>query len=184
MSTRNQEIDKAIKEHELSLLRLESAAEKTSSDMANMKEQLTSEMTSLQSQLGEIIKNLQKLNSEGSKSFEQYEEGEISKDEEETRLTRSNNRFSRIDFPKFDGSDVESWIQRCEHFFIIDETPERLKVRYASVVLKVAQCNGIITMSNPVVNLFRRYRGLNTCVLSLLDLIRMSSRMRWERLRL
>lgn len=132
MTTRNQEIDKAIKDHEVSLLRLESAAEKNSSDMATMKEQLTAEMTSLQSQLGEIIKNLQKLNSNGQKHSDHYEEGEIHK-EEETLLTRSNNRFSRIDFPKFDGSEVDSWIQRCEHFFVIDETPERLKVRYASV---------------------------------------------------
>ncbi|KAK1427793.1 hypothetical protein QVD17_16488 [Tagetes erecta] len=76
------EIDKAIKEHELSLLRLESVAEKNSTDMAIMKEQLTSEMTSLQSQ----------------------------------------NPLIRM-----------KKIQRCEHFFAIDETPDRLKVRYASV---------------------------------------------------
>ncbi|KAJ0846204.1 hypothetical protein HanRHA438_Chr15g0722211 [Helianthus annuus] len=45
-------------------------------------------------------------------------------------------RLGKIEFPRFDGSEVEDWICRCEHFFDVDETPENFKVRYAAINLE------------------------------------------------
>jgi len=30
------------------------------------------------------------------------------------------SRLSRIDFPKFEGDDVQGWLYKCEQFFEID----------------------------------------------------------------
>ncbi|KAD3068970.1 hypothetical protein E3N88_36850 [Mikania micrantha] len=129
MTTRNQEFEKALKEHELSLVRLESVAEKNSTDMATMK-----------SQMEEILKNLQILsqshNRKDNDSGSHVSWNPNRENVEDGRLARSNNRFSKVEFPKFDGKDVEGWIYKCEHFFTIDETPERLKVCYAAVHLE------------------------------------------------
>ncbi|KAJ0578410.1 putative nucleotidyltransferase, Ribonuclease H [Helianthus annuus] len=46
------------------------------------------------------------------------------------------HRIGKIDFPKFDGNEVDGWIYKCEHFFNIDETPENFKVRYAAIHLE------------------------------------------------
>ncbi|XP_022041343.1 uncharacterized protein LOC110943921 [Helianthus annuus] len=48
----------------------------------------------------------------------------------------SSNRLTKVEFPKFNGDDVEGWMYKCEHFFSIDDTPERYKVRYAAVHLE------------------------------------------------
>ena len=46
------------------------------------------------------------------------------------------SRLSRVDFPKFDGSDVQGWVYKCESFFGIDGTPDHAKVRVASIHLE------------------------------------------------
>ncbi|KAJ0745438.1 putative nucleotidyltransferase, Ribonuclease H [Helianthus annuus] len=48
----------------------------------------------------------------------------------------SSNRLTKVEFPKFNGDDVEGWLYKCEHFFSIDDTPEKYKVRYAAVHLE------------------------------------------------
>ncbi|XP_076894434.1 uncharacterized protein LOC143628920 [Bidens hawaiensis] len=45
-------------------------------------------------------------------------------------------RVGKVDFPKFNGENVEGWIHRCEHFFIIDETPDNAKLRCAVIHLE------------------------------------------------
>nr|XP_043639128.1 uncharacterized protein LOC122610201 [Erigeron canadensis] len=47
----------------------------------------------------------------------------------------SNNRITKLEFPRFGGDDVEGWLYKCEHFFIRDETPANYKVRYAALHL-------------------------------------------------
>ncbi|XP_029129148.1 uncharacterized protein LOC109806874 [Cajanus cajan] len=42
-------------------------------------------------------------------------------------------RLARIDFPKFNGENVNQWIYQCEMYFAIDLTPEEFKVRLAVV---------------------------------------------------
>ena len=29
-------------------------------------------------------------------------------------------RHSKVDFPRFDGSDINGWVFRCQHFFEVD----------------------------------------------------------------
>jgi len=59
----------------------------------------------------------------------------------ESRCSNSNNgnfnfsRLSRVDFPRFDGEDVQGWVYRCEQFFEVEGTPGNLKVRVASIQL-------------------------------------------------
>ncbi|KAD4585752.1 hypothetical protein E3N88_23353 [Mikania micrantha] len=142
MTTPNQEFEKALKEHELSLIQLESVAEKNNSELTGIKaaaaERNSSEMAMMNSQMDEILKNLQHLSTGTGRNNlnndNQYHTNV--RDLEDTRLVRSNNQFAKVEFPKFDGTDVEGWLYRCEHFFTIDETPERLKLRYAAVHLE------------------------------------------------
>ncbi|XP_060170844.1 uncharacterized protein LOC132601798 [Lycium barbarum] len=44
-----------------------------------------------------------------------------------------NTRYSRVEFPRFNGDDMRGWICRCEQFFEVDETPEELKVKLAAI---------------------------------------------------
>ncbi|KAJ0491928.1 putative nucleotidyltransferase, Ribonuclease H [Helianthus annuus] len=53
---------------------------------------------------------------------------------QEQRLVRTG----RLDFPKFNGDEVEGWIIRCNHFFAVDKTPENAKVHYAVINLEGA----------------------------------------------
>ena len=45
------------------------------------------------------------------------------------------SRLSRIDFPRFDGEEVQGWVYKCEQFFEVDNTAENLKVKIASIHL-------------------------------------------------
>lgn len=45
------------------------------------------------------------------------------------------SRLSKVDFPRFDGEDVQGWVYRCEQFFEVEGTPGNLKVRVASIQL-------------------------------------------------
>ncbi|XP_022041421.1 uncharacterized protein LOC110944001 [Helianthus annuus] len=68
-----------------------------------------------------------------------------------TQMTKINNKMShnrsgghqdrlirpgKVDFPKFDGNEVESWVIRCNHYFAVDKTPEFAKVHYAVINLE------------------------------------------------
>ncbi|KAJ0755715.1 putative retrotransposon gag domain-containing protein [Helianthus annuus] len=45
-------------------------------------------------------------------------------------------RLGRLDFPKFNGEDVDGWIYKCNHFFLVDKTPENVKVQFAIINLE------------------------------------------------
>jgi len=45
----------------------------------------------------------------------------------------SLTRLSKIDFPRFDGDDVQGWVYRSEQFFEIDNTLDNLKVKLAAI---------------------------------------------------
>jgi len=47
----------------------------------------------------------------------------------------SMSRLSRIDFPKFEGDDVQGWIYKCGQFFEVDSVMESRKVKIASIHL-------------------------------------------------
>lgn len=44
-----------------------------------------------------------------------------------------STRFTKIDFPVFDGSDFDGWLFRYERFFLVDRTPIDSKVTVASL---------------------------------------------------
>ncbi|XP_028803393.1 uncharacterized protein LOC114758510 [Neltuma alba] len=43
---------------------------------------------------------------------------------------------SRVDFPKFDGSDFRGWAYRCRQFFEVDGTPPEHRIRLLSIHLE------------------------------------------------
>ena len=45
-------------------------------------------------------------------------------------------RLARIDFPRFNGENVNQWIYQCENYFLIDKTLEEFKVQLAIVHLE------------------------------------------------
>lgn len=47
-------------------------------------------------------------------------------------------RPGKVDFPKFNGDEVEGWVIRCNHYFAVDKTPEFAKVHYAVINLEGA----------------------------------------------
>ena len=42
-------------------------------------------------------------------------------------------RYTKIEFPKFDGEDLEGWLFRCERFFQVDNTPADSQVKLAAI---------------------------------------------------
>lgn len=50
-------------------------------------------------------------------------------------------RLTKIEFPKFDGKDVNKWVFRCEQCSDIDETPEHDNVKIASFHLEGGALN-------------------------------------------
>ncbi|MFS7996550.1 putative nucleotidyltransferase, Ribonuclease H [Helianthus anomalus] len=113
MATRSRsDLEKTVDEHAVSLLKMDAFMQKSEHSIAG-----------LQASLQAI---LQKLNGELTTG----DQGEIH------RNPRSLQRLGKIDFPKFNGEDVDDWIYRCEHFFAIDETPDNFKVRYATINLE------------------------------------------------
>ncbi|KAK8931221.1 hypothetical protein KSP39_PZI016563 [Platanthera zijinensis] len=45
------------------------------------------------------------------------------------------HRLPRIDFPRFNGDNLLDWIYCCDRYFDVEETPDNLKVRLASIHL-------------------------------------------------
>ncbi|KAL8159020.1 hypothetical protein V2J09_000557 [Rumex salicifolius] len=45
-------------------------------------------------------------------------------------------RLARLDFPRFSGANVKDWLFKAEQFFLIDKTPEEIKVSLASIHLE------------------------------------------------
>ena len=45
------------------------------------------------------------------------------------------SRLSRIDFPKFEGEDVQGWVYKCEQFFELDVIAEGKRVKIAVIHL-------------------------------------------------
>ena len=43
--------------------------------------------------------------------------------------------LSRIDFPKFEGDDVQGWIHKCKQFFEVDSVMENRKVKISFIHL-------------------------------------------------
>nr|CAD1823577.1 unnamed protein product [Ananas comosus var. bracteatus] len=47
-----------------------------------------------------------------------------------------SSRFTKVEFPRFNGMDLKGWVYRCEQFFEIDGTEEDAKVKLATIHLE------------------------------------------------
>ncbi|GKC75805.1 putative nucleotidyltransferase, ribonuclease H [Tanacetum coccineum] len=123
MTTRNQEIDKALKDHEKAI----SDIQATLSALLKHQEQASNQQE-------QILKAIQD-HSEGGASGGG---GSLSPlfSNADSRGTNRPMRIGKVEFPRFSGEDVDAWVYRCEHFFTIDETPENMKLRYAVIHLE------------------------------------------------
>lgn len=54
----------------------------------------------------------------------------------EPRDNRHHYRVGRIDFPRFTGTDISSWLFQCEHYFEVNETPEATKLKIVIIHLE------------------------------------------------
>lgn len=48
------------------------------------------------------------------------------------------SRLGKIEFPKFNGMNVEGWLCKVDHFFSVDNTPDQANVRLAIIHLEDA----------------------------------------------
>lgn len=46
------------------------------------------------------------------------------------------SRFSKVEFPRFNGDNVLGWIYKCDQFFEVDSTSENIKVKMVSIHLE------------------------------------------------
>ena len=44
-----------------------------------------------------------------------------------------STRQSKVDFPHFNGDDLNGWLYRCQQFFEVDGTPSEAKVKLAAI---------------------------------------------------
>ncbi|XP_076957283.1 uncharacterized protein LOC143632734 [Bidens hawaiensis] len=122
INTRQQEVDKTLKEHERMILRMETNSQAAMADLqTNMEKMMARMLAPIQEQL----RNQHPTGGAASSSSGSQFGGD-------QRLSR----YGRIDFPKFEGEDVEGWLYKCDHFFEMDRTPNQLKLRIAVVNLE------------------------------------------------
>ncbi|KAJ9562551.1 hypothetical protein OSB04_007711 [Centaurea solstitialis] len=46
------------------------------------------------------------------------------------------NRMTKLEFPPFEGDDFKDWHYKCNQFFELDNTPEKMKIRLVAIHLK------------------------------------------------
>ncbi|XP_019462912.1 PREDICTED: uncharacterized protein LOC109361830 [Lupinus angustifolius] len=97
---------------------------------------------SLQKKLGDSIKQsidelIHKNVEDEDSSWKGYDRDRYGKhDKNQKSSDRQFNyscqtRLLRIDFPRFAGENVKEWVYKCETYFMIDDTPEEVKVKLA-----------------------------------------------------
>lgn len=47
-----------------------------------------------------------------------------------------SSRLTKVEFPKFGGDDLNSWLYRVEQFFELDKVPDETKTRLAAIHLE------------------------------------------------
>lgn len=109
VSTRQQEIEKNLKEHEKMMLQIEmnavAAADRIERSIAYLK-------AMVEKMMDQIVRN--------------------KNENANHRLTR----LCKIKFPRFIREDIKGWLYKVEVFFTIYESPEQLKLRYAILHLE------------------------------------------------
>ncbi|KAD4586142.1 hypothetical protein E3N88_23743 [Mikania micrantha] len=125
------ELEKILKEHERNMVRLETTSQESLAELqGNVERNMAKMMEKLMAQQEQLFRNWQANRT--STSLEDSLTNSFDPNGGECRWTR----IGRLDFPKFNGTNVEGWIYKCEHFFSIDRTPDRMKIRVAVVNLE------------------------------------------------
>lgn len=57
-------------------------------------------------------------------------------DDSHTRYPNFSSRMTKVEFPKFDGTDLRSWLYKCNQFFQLDNIDDAQKVRLAAIHLE------------------------------------------------
>lgn len=142
MTTRNQTMEQRIQEQEIAMLRLESATTKNAEEIEGMKilivkssENVEVMKNQMEAQMNELLQSFQSIRN--GYSHEGISNPRSMVGVQGNQAYNSNNsRLTKMEFPKFNGENIEGWLCRVEHFFAIDFTPDNLKVRYAIVHLE------------------------------------------------
>lgn len=98
------------------------------------------EMSSGMEELRRLLRAqaLHQLNGKNSSNNNRSSQNEGREDGHSRRDPPLNNystRISKVEFPRFDGSQVKEWMYKCEQFFLLDGTPADSRVRLASIHL-------------------------------------------------
>ncbi|KAJ1396383.1 Retrotransposon gag domain [Sesbania bispinosa] len=106
--------------------------------MKEMEERLSAR---LDNRLAELAGTMQRTIGESLKQslddlLQQHPHGSTGMNRHESRNSGSyscGTRLARIDFPRFNGENVNQWLYQCNNFFLIDNTPD--PIRYAQLVI-------------------------------------------------
>ncbi|KAJ0851953.1 putative nucleotidyltransferase, Ribonuclease H [Helianthus annuus] len=133
-NTRQQEMEKQLKDSQLAIGKMEIIVQDLQANSQLVSDNMQTVATSAEENKAAVAQfQLQmQLMVEKLTAIENNRGMVVNGGNSETRLAR----LGRLDFPKFNGEDVEGWIYKCNHFFEVDRTPEHLKMRYAVVNLE------------------------------------------------
>ena len=101
------------------------------------KESLKEIMTKMQSQ-DESISALNLQQNHLMARFQQEQNGPILNGHGQGAVRNQyfSTRQTKVDFPRFNGEDLNGWIYRCQQFFDVDGTPPESKVKLAVINLE------------------------------------------------
>ncbi|XP_071728193.1 uncharacterized protein [Rutidosis leptorrhynchoides] len=89
-------------------------------------EDMNRNMLTAQTQMNERISSLYLQHQHFQTELQKFKSGEGNSHKQVTR-------FTKLEFPKFDGTDVKGWIYRSKQFFLADQVEDDDKVRIASI---------------------------------------------------
>ncbi|KAM0006718.1 hypothetical protein Hdeb2414_s0002g00054401 [Helianthus debilis subsp. tardiflorus] len=133
-STRQQELEKQIKDNQMSIGKMEIIVQDLQANLQLLNDNMQNVVISTdenKAAVAQIHLQLQSLIDKIT-SMETNRGMVVNNGYQEQRLSH----LGSLDFPKFNGEDVEGWVYKCNYFFEIDHTPENLKMRYAIVNLE------------------------------------------------
>ena len=110
--------------------------------MKEHQEQVNQELESLQSMVMELGHQLVQKSPQESRLPSASNDGTLGSSRNSQNYF-ALSRFTKVEFPRFNGEDYRSWLVRCEQFFDVDETPSHIKVKLAVIHLegKALQCS-------------------------------------------
>ncbi|XP_026396241.1 uncharacterized protein LOC113290867 [Papaver somniferum] len=103
--------------------------DKINQDVSEMKDQLNRVLLQLQN-----LNNKERNNGESNDSAREDNTQPVGHQLNENRSFNNYNRFPRLDFPRFDGTNPKGWIQKCNRFFLLHNIREETqKVQMAAM---------------------------------------------------